>query len=66
MAVLVKPDGLLGTAYTTGIKPFRHLIVSRALRELGREGRARAADQTPEQAELRSSIPNLGSGKFST
>jgi hypothetical protein len=66
MAVFVKPDGLLGTAYTAGIKLFWHLIVSRALRELGREGRGRAADQTPEQAELRSSIPHLGSGKFST
>jgi hypothetical protein len=27
MAVLVKPNGLLGTAYMTAIAPFRHLIV---------------------------------------
>lgn len=27
MAVLVKPSGLLGTAYLTAITPFRHLIV---------------------------------------
>ena len=27
MAVLVKPNGLLGTAYMATIKPFRHLIV---------------------------------------
>ena len=27
MAVLVKPNGLLGTAYMAAIKPFRHLIV---------------------------------------
>jgi Protein of unknown function (DUF2867) len=35
MAVLVKPNGLLGTAYMTAIRPFRHLIVYPAiLREL--------------------------------
>jgi len=27
MAVLVKPNGLIGTAYMAAIKPFRHLIV---------------------------------------
>lgn len=27
MAVLVKPNGLLGTAYMAAIMPFRHLIV---------------------------------------
>lgn len=27
MAVLVKPNGLLGTAYMAAIKPFRQLIV---------------------------------------
>ncbi len=27
MAVLVKPNGLLGNAYMTAIRPFRHLIV---------------------------------------
>ena len=27
MAVLVKPNGLFGTAYMAAIKPFRHLIV---------------------------------------
>jgi hypothetical protein len=27
MAVLVRPDGLLGTAYMAAIRPFRHLIV---------------------------------------
>jgi Protein of unknown function (DUF2867) len=27
MAVLVKPNGLLGTAYMAAIKPFRHLVV---------------------------------------
>jgi Protein of unknown function (DUF2867) len=27
MAVLVKPNGLLGTLYMAAIRPFRHLIV---------------------------------------
>jgi Protein of unknown function (DUF2867) len=27
MAVLVKPNGMLGTAYMAAIKPFRHLVV---------------------------------------
>jgi Protein of unknown function (DUF2867) len=38
MAVLVKPNGLLGTAYMAAIMPFRHLIVYPPLmREIGRE-----------------------------
>jgi Protein of unknown function (DUF2867) len=37
MAVLVKRNGLLGTAYMAAIAPFRHLIVyPRAMREVGR------------------------------
>ena len=37
MAVLVKPNGLLGTGYMAAIKPFRHLAVyPPAIRELGR------------------------------
>src|ERR687898_282394 len=31
MAVLVKPNGLIGTAYMASIRPFRHLIVYPAL-----------------------------------
>ena len=31
MAVLVKPNGLLGNAYMAAIKPFRHLIVYPAM-----------------------------------
>lgn len=27
MAVLVKPNGLLGNSYMAAIKPFRHLVV---------------------------------------
>jgi len=38
MAVLVKPNGLLGAAYMAAISPFRHLIVYPAM--LGEIGRA--------------------------
>jgi Protein of unknown function (DUF2867) len=38
MAVLVKPNGLLGSAYMAAIRPFRHLIVYPPLmRVIGRE-----------------------------
>jgi Protein of unknown function (DUF2867) len=41
MAVLVKPNGLLGTAYMAAIRPFRHLVVYPAmLRGIEREWRA--------------------------
>jgi predicted DCC family thiol-disulfide oxidoreductase YuxK len=41
MAVLVKPNGLLGTAYMAAIMPFRHLIVYPPLmRGIGRDWRA--------------------------
>jgi hypothetical protein len=41
MAVLVKLNGLLGTAYMAAIMPFRHLIVYPPLmREIGRDWRA--------------------------
>src|SRR5438876_5154230 len=41
MAVLVKPNGLLGTGYMAAIRPFRHLIVYPAiLREVRRKWRA--------------------------
>jgi hypothetical protein len=42
MAVLVKPNGVLGSAYMAAIKPFRHLIVYPALmRRIEREWRER-------------------------
>ena len=45
MAVLVKPNGLLGTGYMAVISPFRHLIVYPALtRETERAWRALAAN----------------------
>jgi hypothetical protein len=44
MAVLVKPNGLLGAAYMAAIKPFRHLIVYPALlRGIERDWRASAS-----------------------
>jgi hypothetical protein len=48
MAVLVKPNGLLGSGYMAAISPFRHLIVYPAmLREIGRAWRARVGDPAP-------------------
>ena len=42
MAVFVKPNGLLGTAFMAAIAPFRHWIVYPSmLREMGRRWRAR-------------------------
>jgi hypothetical protein len=51
MAVLVKPNGLLGTLYMAAIMPFRHLIVYPALmRQIERAWRARAGKPTPAHA----------------
>jgi hypothetical protein len=46
MAVLVKPNGLLGTGYMAAIRPFRHLIVyPPMMREIGRIWRALPGDR---------------------
>ena len=51
MAVLVKPNGLLGNAYMAAIRPFRHLIVyPLMMREIEREWRAGAGDPRPAHA----------------
>ena len=51
MAVLVKRNGVLGTAYMAAIAPFRHLIVyPPMLRELEREWRAGAGERAPAHA----------------
>jgi hypothetical protein len=43
MAVLVKPNGLFGSAYMVAIRPFRHLIVyPPMMRQMEREWRERA------------------------
>ena len=51
MAVLVKPNGLLGTGYMAAIRPFRHLIVyPPMLREIGRGWQALPGDPAPAHA----------------
>jgi hypothetical protein len=46
MAVYVKPNGLMGTAYMAAIKPFRHLIVyPPMIRQIGRNWRAGLAQR---------------------
>ncbi len=51
LAVYVKPNGLLGTAYMAAIAPFRHLIVYPAMmREMGRTWQVHADDPTPSHA----------------
>jgi hypothetical protein len=58
MAVLVKPNGLLGTVYMAAIKPFRYLIVYPALmREIGRDWRTHATDPTPAPANAEAATP---------
>jgi Protein of unknown function (DUF2867) len=48
MAVLVKPNGLLGTGYMAAIAPFRYLIVyPPAMREIGRRWQARMPGNLP-------------------
>jgi hypothetical protein len=43
MAILVKPNGVLGAAYMAAIAPFRHLLVYPALlRAIGRAWRDQA------------------------
>jgi hypothetical protein len=51
MAVLVKPNGLLGTVYMAAITPFRYLIVyPQMLRRMGRDWAARAGEPMPAHA----------------
>jgi hypothetical protein len=51
MAVLVKPNGLLGTAYMAAIRPFRHLLVYPSMMQrIARNWRALAGDPTPAHA----------------
>ena len=47
MAVLVKPNGLLGIAYMAAIAPFRHAIVyPQLMRDVEQEWRVLAGDPT--------------------
>jgi hypothetical protein len=51
MAVYVKPNGLLGTAYMAAIRPFRHRIVyPPMIRQIGRDWRVLAGDPAPAHA----------------
>ena len=51
MAVLVKPNGLLGTSYMAAIKPFRHLIVyPQMMRQIERTWREHADHPSPSHA----------------
>lgn len=48
MAVLVKPNGLLGKAYLAAIAPFRHVIVYPAMmRKIGRDWQRRPRQERP-------------------
>jgi hypothetical protein len=47
LAVLVKPNGLFGTAYMTAIRPFRHLIVYPAMMREAERDWARVGESTP-------------------
>ena len=51
MAVLVKPNGPLGSRYMAAIRPFRHLIVYPAMmQQIERGWRARTTDPAPAHA----------------
>ncbi len=51
MAVLVKPNGVFGSAYMAAIRPFRHLLVyPRMLRQIEREWLTRDDAPTPARA----------------
>jgi hypothetical protein len=48
MAILVKPNGALGSAYLAAIRPFRHLVVyPPMLRQIEREWRSRRGERPP-------------------
>jgi hypothetical protein len=48
MAVLVKPNGLLGHAYMAAIKPFRHLIIyPQGIRQIQRRWRVQTGEASP-------------------
>jgi len=50
LAVYVKPNGMVGSAYMVAIRPFRHVLVYPALmREIGDAWRAQQNDARPGQ-----------------
>ena len=51
MAILVKPNGMLGSAYMAAIRPFRHLIVyPQMMRRIAEVWRAGTGERTPAPA----------------
>jgi Protein of unknown function (DUF2867) len=65
MAVLVKPNGMLGTAYMAAIRPFRRLIVYPAMLRKGRDlwDRAARADGVLRPPGTRGSPRPAGQGR---
>jgi hypothetical protein len=63
MAVLVKPNGLLGRAYMAAIKPFRHVFIYPALmRSIEREWQTNGALPATAAASRRRGTSTAGSG----
>jgi hypothetical protein len=59
MAVYVRPNGLLGSAYMAAIRPFRHLIVYPSmLREMGRNWQTAGAVNRSDRAKKPAGGPN--------
>jgi Protein of unknown function (DUF2867) len=70
MAVYVKPNGVLGSAYMAAIRPFRRLIVyPPMLREMERNWRAAGAldrtDRGTKPAEGPTRLPLISGPRFS-
>jgi hypothetical protein len=59
MAVLVKPNGLLGAAYMAAIRPFRHLIVYPAMLREGRDEMGAVREVALPPAARRLSTPDV-------
>ena len=58
MAVLVKPNGALGTTYMSAIRPFRHAIVYPAMiGQWERAWRTRSGDPAPAPASPSAPVP---------
>lgn len=61
MAVLVKPNGMLGSAYMAAIRPFRHLLIyPPAIRQLERQWQEQADAYPPTIADSSSLIVSSG------
>jgi hypothetical protein len=64
MAILVKPNGLLGTAYMAMIRPFRRLIIYPAiLRRIEHDWRKPTRDLVDESKEAGFEAPSRGTSE---